>query len=255
MTLAIVDSSSGAASASAMNDGDRPPASPAGSASRPRSSSTSCSRNRKRVATPKLPPPPRIAQKRSGWVSASTCRSSPSAVTTSAASRSSIVRPYLRTRNPTPPPSVIPPMPTEPGVAEPGREAVRARRGRVLARGQAGLGPRGAPLDVDVQRLHVREVEHDPSVGDADARPCCARRCGRRAPARSRAPARRPGRRRRRPRPGRWPPAGGRCRRRRPCAPRRTRGRRARSRAPVRSSRSFGIDQRGRGLIGALLLF
>jgi hypothetical protein len=38
----------------------------------------------------------------------------PSAVTTSAARRVSMVRPYLRTRNPIPPPSVSPPIPTEP---------------------------------------------------------------------------------------------------------------------------------------------
>ena len=76
--------------------------------------STGCSRYRNRVATPKLPPPPRIAQNRSGCESPSTCRSSPSAVTISAASRSSIVSPYLRTRYPMPPPRVMPPMPTEP---------------------------------------------------------------------------------------------------------------------------------------------
>ena len=64
----------------------------------PTNAGTSWSRYWKRVATPKLPPPPRIAQKRSGWCSASTRSSSPSAVTTSAARRSSIVRPNLRTR-------------------------------------------------------------------------------------------------------------------------------------------------------------
>ena len=73
-----------------------------------------CSRSLSRVATPKLPPPPRIAQNRSGWVWASTRSCWPSAVTTSAASRSSMVRPCLRTRKPTPPPRVIPPIPTEP---------------------------------------------------------------------------------------------------------------------------------------------
>src|SRR5262249_16101514 len=80
----------------------------------PTTAGTSCSLNRNRVTTPKLPPPPRIAQKRSGCVSASTRRSLPSAVTSSAARRLSMVRQYLRTRYPTPPPSVIPPIPTEP---------------------------------------------------------------------------------------------------------------------------------------------
>ena len=97
MMLAMVDSSSGAASASAMN-----PAITSGVAGRismpPTIVWTWCRRNWNRVATPKLPPPPRIAQNRSGWASASTRRSWPSAVTSSAASRLSMVRPCLRTR-------------------------------------------------------------------------------------------------------------------------------------------------------------
>ncbi len=97
ITFAIDESSSGAASASAMN-----PAivsTVAGSSSIPPTTvSSGCSANRNRVATPKFPPPPRIAQNRSGSCSASTRWSSPSAVTISAASRLSIVRPCLRTR-------------------------------------------------------------------------------------------------------------------------------------------------------------
>ena len=97
ITFAIDESSSGAASASAMK-----PAivsTVAGSSSMPPTTvSIRCRRNLNRVATPKFPPPPRIAQNRSGSFSASTRRISPSAVTMSAASRSSIVRPYLRTR-------------------------------------------------------------------------------------------------------------------------------------------------------------
>ena len=113
MTLAIADTSSGAASAAAMN-----PATVAGVAGRtsmpPTTDGTSCSWNRNRVTTPKLPPPPRIAQKRSGSVSASMRRIRPSAVTISAASRESRVRPNLRPRYPTPPPRVIPDTPTDP---------------------------------------------------------------------------------------------------------------------------------------------
>ena len=64
-----------------------------------------------RVTTPKLPPPPRIAQKRSGFSSALARTRSPSASTISAASRLSIVSPHLRVRWPRPPPSVSPPTP------------------------------------------------------------------------------------------------------------------------------------------------
>ena len=73
MTLAIVDSSSGAASAAAMK-----PATVSAVAGRisipPTIVPTGWSRYRNRVTTPKLPPPPRIAQNRSGSWSASTRR-------------------------------------------------------------------------------------------------------------------------------------------------------------------------------------
>ncbi len=168
MTFAIVDSSSGAASASATKD-----AITSGVAGRnsmpPTNDSSGCSRNLRRVATPKFPPPPRIAQNRSGCVSSSVYRRSPSAVTTSAASRSSIVSPCLRTRKPTPPPSVIPPMPTDPVSPKPGGQAVPRRRARVLAGSQTRLGPGGAPLGVDLEPLHVGQVDHDPALGRAVA--------------------------------------------------------------------------------------
>jgi hypothetical protein len=38
---------------------------------------------------------------------------------------------------------------------------------RVFARAQASLSPSGASLDVDLDLLHLREVEHDPPVRDA----------------------------------------------------------------------------------------
>ena len=68
---------------------------------------------------PKLPSPPRIAQKRSGSLSSLASTTSPSAVTTSAARRSSIVSPFLRARNPMPPARVIPPIPTDPASPKP----------------------------------------------------------------------------------------------------------------------------------------
>ena len=112
MTLAMPDSSSGAASAAATSPSITSGL-PGSSSIPPTIEGSSCSRNLSRVATPKLPPPPRIAQNSSGWWSSSTARTWPSAVTSSAASRLSMVSPCLRTRNPTPPPRVSPPIPTE----------------------------------------------------------------------------------------------------------------------------------------------
>ena len=71
-------------------------------------------RNVNFVTTPKFPPPPRMAQNRSGSCSASHCAIDPSASTSDAASRLSIVRPSARVRWPMPPPSVSPPTPVVP---------------------------------------------------------------------------------------------------------------------------------------------
>ena len=59
-------------------------------------------------------------------------------------------------------------------VAEAGREAVLPGGVRVLAGRESRLGPRRAAVRVDVQRLHRRQVEDDPSLGDAEARPAVA---------------------------------------------------------------------------------
>ena len=69
------------------------------------------SRNANRVTTPKLPPPPRSAQRRSGCRSSFAVTKLPSARTTSASIRLSIESPSLRVMCPTPPPSVSPPTP------------------------------------------------------------------------------------------------------------------------------------------------
>ena len=168
MTVAIVESSSGAASASATK-----PAITSGVAGRisipPTNSPISCRRYLSRVTTPKFPPPPRSAQNRSGWLSASTCRSSPSAVTTSAASRSSTVSPCLRTRKPTPPLSVMPATPTEPVSPKP--------VARPCSPAAAVYAPVVSPAPahavrarrVDLELVERGEVEHDPAVGDAVA--------------------------------------------------------------------------------------
>jgi hypothetical protein len=72
---------------------------------------TGCAWNKNEVTTPKFPPPPRIAQNRSLFSSALATTNLPSARTTSAARRLSMVRPYCRVRYPMPPPSVRPPTP------------------------------------------------------------------------------------------------------------------------------------------------
>jgi hypothetical protein len=63
-----------------------------------------------------------------------------------------------------------PPDSDRTGVSEPGGQPVCAGSGRVLARGQSRLRPGGVLLEVDLERSHVREVEHDSSFGDAVAR-------------------------------------------------------------------------------------
>ena len=60
---------------------------------------------------PKLPPPPRSAQKRSGFSFALAFLNWPSAVTTSAESKLSTESPCLPISQPRPPPSVSPPIP------------------------------------------------------------------------------------------------------------------------------------------------
>src|SRR5207253_5097840 len=77
----------------------------------PRTVLTGCRRYSKEVTTPKLPPPPRSAQKRSGCSSAFTCSTCPSAVTISTEMTLSQVSPYFLASQPTPPPSVSPAMP------------------------------------------------------------------------------------------------------------------------------------------------
>ena len=64
----------------------------------PTTVSSGCARNVNSVTTPKLPPPPRIAQKRSGFSSALAVTCVPSASTSFAESRLSIVSPWRRVR-------------------------------------------------------------------------------------------------------------------------------------------------------------
>ena len=75
-----------------------------------------------------------------------------------------MVRPYLRTRNPTPPPSVIPLSPPSRcpripsrGRGRPPQPCIRLLSGRSRPKRCARAGRS--------RTLHLREVEHDPSVG------------------------------------------------------------------------------------------
>ena len=70
-----------------------------------------CSSNVKSVTTPKLPPPPRRPQNRSGFSAWEARTMEPSAVTTWQDLSASIASPIFRMRWPMPPPSVSPAMP------------------------------------------------------------------------------------------------------------------------------------------------
>ena len=156
-------SSRDAASTSAVRD-------PSKAIRPPSTSPTRCARKVKLVTTPKLPPPPRSAQNRSGSASAETCRTRPSAVTTSAPTQ-------VVDRQPVPA--------HQPALAAAEREAGEARvadgaggdgeaealRLAVeLAEAQAGAGDDDAALGVDGDPLERGEVEHDAAVADAEAR-------------------------------------------------------------------------------------
>ena len=185
MTLAIVDSSSGASAAAAMK-----PATVSAVAGRisipPTVVGTSWSAYWNRVTTPKLPPPPRIAQNRSGCESASTWRSL-------AVGRDDLRREQRVDRQAELAHEIADPAthrdPADadgPGVAEPDGQAVLAERRRDLAGRQAGLGPGGSPGDVDVDRLHAATGRGGCRRRSSRARPRCGRRSGRPARARSR---------------------------------------------------------------------
>ena len=121
------------------------------------------------VATPKLPPPPRSAQNRSGCEEASTSSTSPAAVTSSTPSRLSDARPYFAISQPSPPPSVRPAMPVvetaPPVTARPCAPAASLSSAQVTPPCAVAVRPGG--IDGDV--LHVGEADHHPAVGDGAA--------------------------------------------------------------------------------------
>ena len=130
--FAMIDSSSGAASAAAINP--LITSALAGSINIPPStSSISWSRNSNRVATPKLPPPPRSAQNRSGWFCSSTLMSSPSGGDHLGGENVVDREPVLADQEPDTAAQGDPAGPDAGRVAEPGGEAVLARGLGVVA--------------------------------------------------------------------------------------------------------------------------
>ena len=125
---------------------------------------TSCSANSNSHTTPKLPPPPRSAQKRSGFSSADACTTPPSAVDDLAPTRLSHDSPYSRLSQPIPPPRVRPPTPvwliTPPG----GREPVLLGRRVEVGPGRAAAAARSFRRRIDGHGVHRAEVDHEPAV-------------------------------------------------------------------------------------------
>ena len=122
--------------------------------------STGCRRNSNSVTTPKLPPPPRIAQNRSGCSSALARTRSPSASTTSAPSRLSIGQPARARQVPMPPPSVRPPTPV---VRDDPARAARARARAWRDRRRPSVQPPPTRrcvwrVDLDVARCGERSM-------------------------------------------------------------------------------------------------
>ena len=187
---------------------------------------------------PKLPPPPRTAQNRSGSAASLTVTRRPSAVTRSTSTRLSIVRPCLRASQPMPPPRVRPPRPTEPvspnGVAKPCCPAAA----RVLAGGRAALGGADPADRVDVDRAHRAQVDQHAAVGRRVAGDAVAAALDRDLEAELAGGRRRRARRRRRSRAARsragWRSRSGCCGCR---GPRRSPGRRRRGRDPSIAAR------------------
>ncbi len=141
---------------------------------------------------PKLPPPPpRSAQNSSS--SPEIVRSSPAAVTTSADTSLSQVRPYFLVRTPMPPPSVSP-ADTDRRAGAGRQRATGAGQSRIDLH-QPGAAAHDHLLAVHAHLGHRAQVDHQRAVGRAVAGVAVATRRGRRSGSgRCGRPRRRPGR-------------------------------------------------------------
>ena len=204
---------------------------------------TGCSRNSNDVTTPKFPPPPRIAQKRSSFSPSLATWNLPSAVTTSAETR-------LSQRQPEPTREVADAAaerePADAGGrddAAGGRQAERIRRRVEVAPRGAALGPRRLVAGSTRTPRMPRQVDDDAAVARAESRHAVPAAAHRRGPVRSPGRSRPPPSRRRRSPHERRPQAAGRSWRCRPPAPPRTRHRRVRSptHGPVLAGRQASL--------------
>ncbi len=120
--------------------------------------------------TPKLPPPPRMPQKRSSFSVALTFRSWPSAVTE--IGRQEVVAGQAEATHQVAEAAAQ----REPGDPRRGHEAAGGRQAEglglavELAPGDAGFGPHRAARRVDPDPLHPGQVNHQPIVAHREAR-------------------------------------------------------------------------------------
>src|SRR5215210_7829874 len=131
---------------------------------------TGLSRNSNSVTIPKFPPPPRTPQKRSAFSPALALTNSPSAVTRSTPRSWSIVRPYLRSSQPIPPPRV---RPAKAGVGDDPSRDGEPEELRLAIEGtqqNPSLCSRGARLWIHADPVHLPEVDHHPVIAHAQTR-------------------------------------------------------------------------------------
>ena len=139
---------------------------------------TRCVRSVRSVTTPKLPPPPRSAQKRSGsWVGVDPSPPAVGGHDVKATTLSS-VSPKARPASPMPPPSASPPSADRGARAGRDRDAVGGQ-GRVdVHELRAGAGAHPPAAVAQAHRAQAAQVQHDARVGRRVARVAVAARAG-----------------------------------------------------------------------------
>ena len=149
---------------------------PARTSGRPTTVPTSCSRKMNEVTTPKLPPPPRIAQKRSGFSSAL-------ARTLLAVGEHELRLEQVVDREPALAGQVADAAAERQAADAGGRDDPARRREAVLVRGRVDLAPGAAAADPDGARLRDRprsSFSGERSITTPSSQCRGRRRCGRR---------------------------------------------------------------------------